>query len=62
MKKIYCITCGKYRNLKNPKISHIFDKTLVLSIICDKCSSEDEKRFKEESTEILKTIGLIKNI
>ena len=30
MKKIYCIKHGKF---KNPKISYIFDKTLVLSII-----------------------------
>ena len=49
MKKIYCIICGNYRKLKNPKISYILDKTLVLSIICDKCSSEDKKIFKEEN-------------
>ena len=31
MKKMYCIKYNKYK--KFPKISHIFDKTLVLSII-----------------------------
>ena len=63
MKSIYCIKCNKYRKLKNPKVSYILDKTLVLSITCDKCGSNDQKIFKkEESIEILKTLGLIKNI
>ena len=40
-----------------------FDKTLVLSIICDKCGSKDEKIFQEEeSIEILKIIVLINNM
>ena len=38
------------------------DKISVLSIICDKCGSKDKKIFKEEeSIEILKIIGLIRN-
>ena len=49
MKKIYCIICGKYRKFKNPKISHVFEKTLVLSIICSKCSNEDEKYLKKRN-------------
>ena len=49
--------------MKNPKISYIFEKTLVLSIICSKCKTEDEKMFKEEeSIEILQVLGLSKNI
>ena len=63
MKKIYCVICGKYRKFKNPKISYIFEKTLVLTIICSKYENKDEKIFKkEESIEILKILGLIKNI
>ena len=63
MKKIYCVILGKYREFKNAKISYMFEKTLVLSIICSKCEDEDEKIFKEEeSNEILKILGLIKNI
>ena len=63
MKKIYCVLCGKYRKPEKPKISFIFDKTLVVSIICSKCKNEDEKIFKgEESIEILKIIALIENI
>ena len=62
-KKKNCLVCGKYRKSKNPKISWIFIKTLVLSIICGKCGSEGEKIFKEEeSIEILKLLGLIKSI
>ena len=63
MKKIYCVICGEYRKFKNPKISCIFEKTLIFSIICSKCKNEDEKIFKEEeSIEILKILGLIENI
>ena len=43
MKKIYCIKCNKYTKFKVPKISYIFNKTLVISIICGKCGSNDEK-------------------
>ena len=48
MKKLYCVSCGKYRKFKNSKISYIFEKTLVISIICSKCKNKDEKIFKEE--------------
>ena len=41
MKTIYCIKCNKYRKSKNTKILHILN-TLGLSIICDKCGSNDE--------------------
>ena len=60
MKKLYCVICGKYRKLKNSKISYIFEITLLLSIICSRCENEDGKIFKEEeSVEILKIFGLI---
>ena len=46
---------------KNSKLSYIFKKTLVLSIICSKCENGDEKTFrKEKSIEMLKLIGVIK--
>ena len=48
MKKSYCMFCRKYRKFEKPKISYISEKTLVLSIICSKCKSEDEKIFKQE--------------
>ena len=42
------------------RIHYIFDKTLVFSIICDKCGCQDKKVFKEEeSIEILKILDLI---
>ena len=63
MKKIYYINCSKYRKFKNPEVSYIFNKMLVLSVICDKCASNDKKIFKEEeSIEILKTLSLINNM
>ena len=63
MKKLYCVKCNKYRKLKNPRISYIFDETLSLSTICDKCSSNDEKIFKEEeSIEILRILSLANNM
>ena len=48
MKKLYYVICGKYRKIKNLNISYIFEKTLVLPIICSKCGNEGEKIFKEE--------------
>ena len=48
------------KKLENPKISL---KTLVLSIICNKCKNEDEKIFKKKvSIEILNFFVLIENI
>ena len=39
------------------------EKTLVLSIVCSKCKTKDEKLFKgEESIDILWILGLFKNI
>ena len=43
-------------------MSYIFNETLLFSIICDKCGSSDNIFQKEESTEILKILGLIKNM
>ena len=43
MKKFYWVICGKYRTSKNPKTSDIFEKTLVLSIICSKCKNDVEE-------------------
>ena len=63
MNKIYCVTCCIYRKLEKPKISFIFEETLVIFIICSQCKNEDEKIFAgEESIEILKIFGLIENI
>ena len=63
MRKIYCTKCKKYKEFKKPKISYIYDKTLLLSSICNKCGSEGEKIFKEEqSIKILNILGLIENI
>ena len=45
MKKSYCVSCGKYRKFVKPKISYLLEKTLVLSIICSKCKSENENLF-----------------
>ena len=57
MKKIHYVICGKYRKFQKPKTSYIFEKRLVLSIICSKCKNEDEKTFKKESIEIIKILG-----
>ena len=43
MKKIYCIICGKYKKFKNPKTSYIFEKILIIFIICSKRENGDEK-------------------
>ena len=50
MKKICCVICGKYRKIKNPKMSFTFEKTLVLFIICSRCENEDERIRKEKDS------------
>ena len=63
MEKLYCVICGKYRKFEKPKISYIFEKTLILSIICSKCKNEDEKVFKQEEwIWMLKILDLIEKI
>ena len=50
MKKVCCMNRKKYRKFKNPNISYIFYKTAILSVICNKFGSKDEKIFKEEES------------
>ena len=53
---------GKYIKFEKPKIAYLLEKTLILSIICNKCKNEDEEIFKEEELiEISKILGLIEN-
>ena len=53
---------GKYIKFEKPKISYLLEKTLILSIICNKHKNEDEEIFKEEELiEISKILGLIEN-
>ena len=60
MIKVYSTNCKNYNEFKKPKISYIFEKTLVFSIICHKCSTKHKRIFKkEESTKTLKILGLI---
>ena len=44
IKKLYCVICGKYRKFRNPKISYIFEKQIVLLF----GASERIKMKKEE--------------
>ena len=61
MKKIHCVVCNKYRKFRNPKLSYIFKKNYCLLLFA--VGNKDQKKFKEEeSIEILKISGLIKNI
>ena len=53
----------KYKEFKKPKISYIYYKILLLSIVCNKCRSEEKQLFmEEESIEILKNHCLITDI
>ena len=58
MKKIYCVflvNTKKNKKKQNNLKCYIYLKTIVLFIICSKCSSQYEKVFtKEESINILK--------
>ena len=50
MRKLMYIIINSYTKFKNPKIQYIFEKTLVLFIICNKCKNEVETKFKEEES------------
>ena len=50
MIKIHCIVCTKHKKFKIPKISCIFNKTLRLSYVYNKCAHEYKKIFKEEES------------
>ena len=39
MNKICCVFYSKQRKFKTPKISYIFENTLVPTIICSKCET-----------------------
>ena len=63
MENLYCVICNKYRKFENPKILYLLEKTLVLSLIFNKCQNKNEKLFKEEeSIEILKIHNYFKNM
>ena len=47
MEIICCVILGKHAKFKNAKISYIFEKILVLSIICSRCENKDEKELKK---------------
>ena len=52
----------KYTKFKNSEKSYIFYKTLPISIFCGKFRSKHKIIFKEDqSSEVLKIPGLIKN-
>ena len=46
MKNLYCAICSKYRKFEKLKISYLLEKTLVLSITCNKCK-KIQLRYKK---------------
>ena len=46
MKNLYCVICSKYRKFEKLKISYLLEKTLVLSITCNKCK-KIQLRYKK---------------
>ena len=47
--KIYFNVCNKYSKSKNPKISCIFQKTLVISLGYGQCGREYKKHLKKKN-------------
>lgn len=43
--KKYCIKCNKQRKLKTPPLSKILYETLLSSVICGKCGSNNDQIF-----------------
>ena len=49
MKKIYCVIWSEYIKFEKTKISYLLEKTLVLSIICSRCKSEEKKYLEKKN-------------
>ena len=63
MKKLYCIICKKYKKLKNLKYHASYRKHWFLLLFAASVKMKiKKKKIKEESIEILKILGLIRNI
>ena len=52
MKKLHCVICGSYRKFEKSKMSFLLEKTLVISIILNKCKNEDEKYLKKKKNQL----------
>ena len=62
-KKTYSVVYKKFKKIKSPKRSYIFNKTFVISIICSNVGTINGKTCKEEETiETLKIVSLIDNV
>ena len=46
---MYFNVCNKYRKFKRTKISYIFKKILILSIVYSKCCHEYKKYLKNKN-------------
>ena len=47
---MYCVICGKYREFKEPKISHLLEKkTLVLSLFAVSEGIKMKKYLKKKN-------------
>ena len=65
MKKIYCFICGKYRKFRNLKMSYIFGikrQFFLLFAVSAKMKVKKSLKKKNRSVEILKILGLFKDI
>ena len=45
MKKLHCVICSKNKKFEKPKISHLLEKTLALSIICTSVKMKEKNRW-----------------
>ena len=45
---MYWFKCNKFIKFVNLETSYIFDKTLILSIVCSKCVENNDGTFKED--------------
>ena len=52
MTKLHCVICGSYRKFEKSKMSFLLEKTLVISIILNKCKNEDEKYLKKKKNQL----------
>ena len=49
MKNLYCVICGRYAKLEEPKISYLLEKALVFLLLAVSIKMKN-KIFKEEES------------
>ena len=49
MKKLYCVTCGKYRKFERPKMSYLLEKHYFFLLFAIGVTIKERKSLKKKN-------------